>query len=91
MEEMRHNIARIQRVTDVSRPTSIDRHRPASIDSRLPASIDNRLPASVDDNLPHSHMMKFQLDFHTRAEKDQLVEGIYRNSYENRSNFNQNS
>ncbi|KAF2594187.1 hypothetical protein F2Q70_00043046 [Brassica cretica] len=72
MEEMRHNIARIQRVTDVSRPTSIDRHRPASIDSRLPASIDNRLPASVDDNLPHSHMMKFQLDFHTRAEKDQL-------------------
>jgi len=78
MEAMRQNIARIQRATDVSRSTSIDRHRQASIDSRLHASIDNRLPASVDDNPPHSHTMKSQPDFHTREEIDKLVEGIYR-------------
>ncbi|KAF3523364.1 hypothetical protein F2Q69_00047204 [Brassica cretica] len=42
------------------------------------ALIDNRLPASVDDNLPHSHMMKSQPDFHSRVEKDQLVEGVYK-------------
>ncbi|KAF3574624.1 hypothetical protein F2Q69_00058440 [Brassica cretica] len=77
-EEMRQDIARIQRATDVSRPTSIDRRRHASIDSRLPASIDNRLPASVDDNPPHSHTMRSQPDFHTREEIDQLVEEIYR-------------
>ncbi|KAF2613277.1 hypothetical protein F2Q70_00011605 [Brassica cretica] len=70
MEEMRKDIARIQRVTDVSRPTSIDSH--------LPASIDNRLPASVDDNPPHSHTMKSQPDFHIGEEIDQLVEGTYR-------------
>ena len=70
MEEMRQYIARIQRVTDVSRPTSIDRRRQASIDSHL--------PASVDDNLPHSHTMKSKPDFHTKEEIDQLVEGIYR-------------
>ncbi|KAF3593573.1 hypothetical protein DY000_02022836 [Brassica cretica] len=70
MEEMRQDIARIQRATDVSRPTWIDRRRQASID--------NRLPASVDDNPPHSHTMKSQPDFHTREEIDQLVEGIYK-------------
>ncbi|KAF3610782.1 hypothetical protein DY000_02048235 [Brassica cretica] len=70
MEEMRQDIARIQRATDVSWSTSIDRHRPASIDDRL--------PASVDENPPHSHTMKSQPDFHTREEIDQLVEGIYR-------------
>ncbi|KAF3591913.1 hypothetical protein DY000_02021958 [Brassica cretica] len=78
MEKMRQDIARIQRATNVSRPTSIDRHQQASIDSLLPASIDNLLPASVDNNLPHSHTMKSQPDYHTRAEIDQLVEGIYR-------------
>ncbi|KAF2552683.1 hypothetical protein F2Q68_00033745 [Brassica cretica] len=78
MEEMRQEIARIQRANDVSHSTSIDRHRQTSIDSRLHASIDNRLPASVDDNQPHSHTMKSQPDFHTRGEIDQLVEGIYR-------------
>ncbi|KAF2566504.1 hypothetical protein F2Q68_00025374 [Brassica cretica] len=66
MEEMRQDIARIQRATDVSRSTSIDRHRLPSINSRLHASIDNHLPASVDDNPPHSHTMKSQPDFHTR-------------------------
>ncbi|KAF3603548.1 hypothetical protein F2Q69_00035498 [Brassica cretica] len=68
MEEMRQDIARIQRATDISRHTSIDSH--------LPASSDNRLPASIDDNPPHSHTMKSQPDFHTREEIDQLVEGI---------------
>ncbi|KAF3596511.1 hypothetical protein DY000_02020858 [Brassica cretica] len=58
MEEMKQDIARIQRATDVARPTSIDRHQRASIDSLQPASIDNRLPALVDDNPPHSHTMK---------------------------------
>ncbi|KAF3488428.1 hypothetical protein F2Q69_00052517 [Brassica cretica] len=72
MEDMRQDIARIQRANDVSRSISIDRHRQASVDSRLHASIDNRLPASVDDNPPHSHTMKSQPDFHTRGEKDQL-------------------
>ncbi|KAF2550087.1 hypothetical protein F2Q68_00033784 [Brassica cretica] len=78
MEEMRQDIARIQRANDMSRSISIDRHRQASVDSRLHASIDNRLPASVDDNPPHSHTMKSQPDFHTMGEIDQLVEGIYR-------------
>ncbi|KAF3560142.1 hypothetical protein F2Q69_00012618 [Brassica cretica] len=78
MEDMTQDIARIQRSTDVSRFTSIDRHRQASIDSRLHASIDNRVPASVDDNPPHSHTMKSQPNFHTRGEIDQLIEGIYR-------------
>ncbi|KAF3588027.1 hypothetical protein F2Q69_00029296 [Brassica cretica] len=35
MEEMRQDITRIQRETDVSHPTSIDRRRKASIDSRF--------------------------------------------------------
>ena len=78
MEEMRQDIARIQRATDVSRPTSIDRHLPSSINRRRQASIDSHLPASVDDNLPHSHTMKSKPDFHTKEEIDQLVEGIYR-------------
>ncbi|KAF3505877.1 hypothetical protein F2Q69_00007084 [Brassica cretica] len=77
MEEMRQDIARIQRATDVSRSTSIDRHRQASIDSRLHASIDNRLPASVDDNPLHSHTMKSQPDFHTRKETDRRCDDIY--------------
>ncbi|KAF3556234.1 hypothetical protein F2Q69_00011658 [Brassica cretica] len=87
MEEMRQDIAIIQRANDVSHSILIDRHRQASIDShlhastdnRLPALVDdNRLPASVDDNPPHSHTLKFQPDFHTRGEIDQLVEVIYR-------------
>ncbi|KAG5410954.1 hypothetical protein IGI04_007273, partial [Brassica rapa subsp. trilocularis] len=78
MEEMRQDIARIQREIGVSRPTSIDIYRQASIDSRLHASIDNRLPTLVDDNPPHSHTMKSKPDFHTREEIDQLVEGINR-------------
>ncbi|KAF3570230.1 hypothetical protein F2Q69_00058710 [Brassica cretica] len=80
MEEMKQDISRIQHATDVTRPTSIDRHQRASIDidSLLPASIDNCKPESVDDNLPHPHSMKSQPDLHTREEIDQLVEGIYR-------------
>ncbi|KAF2532606.1 hypothetical protein F2Q70_00030439 [Brassica cretica] len=78
IEEMRQDITRIQRATDVSRPTSIDRHLPSSINRRRQGSIDTHLPASVDDNPPHSHTMKSKPDFHTREEIDQLVEGIYR-------------
>ncbi|KAF3485216.1 hypothetical protein F2Q69_00052135 [Brassica cretica] len=70
MEEMKQDIARIQRATDVARPTSID--------SCLHTWIDNHIPASVDDNPPHPHSIKSQPDFHTRAEIDQIVEGIYR-------------
>ncbi|KAF2579003.1 hypothetical protein F2Q68_00004518 [Brassica cretica] len=77
MEEMRQDIARIQRATDVSRPTSIDSRRQASIDSQFQASIDNRFQASVDNNPPHLHTMKSKPYFHTRGEIDQLVEGIY--------------
>ncbi|KAF3493831.1 hypothetical protein DY000_02053528 [Brassica cretica] len=72
MEEMKQDIARIQRATDVARPTSIDRHQRASIDSILPTSIDNRKPASVDDNLPHPYSMKSQPDLHTREEIDHI-------------------
>ncbi|KAF3511932.1 hypothetical protein F2Q69_00005777 [Brassica cretica] len=78
MEDMKQDIARIQRATHFARPTSIDRHQRASIDSVLPASIDNRIPTSVEDNLPHPHSMKSQPDLHTREEIDQLVKGIYR-------------
>ncbi|KAF3576854.1 hypothetical protein DY000_02030905 [Brassica cretica] len=78
MEEMKQDIARIQSTTDVARPTSIDNHLHTSIDSRLGTSIDNRIPASVDTNPPHPHSIKSQPDFHTRAEIDQIVEGIYR-------------
>ncbi|KAF3541685.1 hypothetical protein F2Q69_00021941 [Brassica cretica] len=70
MEEMKQDIAIIQRATDFARPTSIDKC--------LHTSIDNHIPASVDDNPPHPHLIKSQPDFHTRAEIDQIVEGIYR-------------
>ena len=49
MEEMRQDIARIQRATDVCCSTSIDRHRQTSIDNRLHASIDIHRHTSVDD------------------------------------------
>ena len=78
MEEMKQGIARIQRATDVARPTLIGRHQRASIDCLLPASIDNRKPALVDDNLPNPHSIKSQPDLHIREEIDQLVEWIYR-------------
>ncbi|KAF3561272.1 hypothetical protein DY000_02016615 [Brassica cretica] len=78
MEEMKQDIARIQRATDIAPPTSINKGQHPSTDSRLHTSIDNRIPASIDDNPPHPHSMKSQPDFHTRAEIDQLVEGIYR-------------
>ncbi|KAF3510327.1 hypothetical protein F2Q69_00006315 [Brassica cretica] len=78
MEEMRQDIAKIQRATDASRHTSIDRRQHASIDSLLPTSIDRRLPASVDSSPPHSPPRKSQQDFHTREEIDQLVAEIYR-------------
>ena len=78
MEEMKQDIARIQSATDVARPTSIDNRLHTSIDSRLHTSIDNHIPASVDDNPPHPHSIKSQPDFHTRAEIDHIVEGIYR-------------
>ena len=78
MEEMKQDIARIQRATDIARPTSIDNRLRTSIDSRLRTSIDNHIPTSVDDNPPHPHSIKSQPDFYTRAEIDQIVEGIYR-------------
>ncbi|KAF3565459.1 hypothetical protein DY000_02015983 [Brassica cretica] len=78
MEEMRQDIAKIQKATDASRHASIDRRHHASIDNRLPTSIDQRLPASVDNNPPHSPPMKSPQDFHTREVIDQLVEEIYR-------------
>ncbi|KAF3552630.1 hypothetical protein DY000_02007634 [Brassica cretica] len=70
MEEMKQDISRIQSATDVARPTLIDNH--------LHTSVDNRISASVDANPPHPHSIKSQPDFHTRAEIDQIVEGIYR-------------
>ncbi|KAF3607759.1 hypothetical protein DY000_02048856 [Brassica cretica] len=78
MEEMKQDIARIQRATDVARPTSIDNRLHTSIDNRLHTSIDNHIPASVDDNPPHPHSIKSPPDFHTRGEIDQIVEGIYK-------------
>ncbi|KAF2550047.1 hypothetical protein F2Q68_00034856 [Brassica cretica] len=74
---MKQDIAKIQSATDVARPTSIDSRLHTSIDSRLRTSIDNSIPASVDDNPPHPHSIKSQPDFHTRAEIDRIVEGIY--------------
>ncbi|KAF2569271.1 hypothetical protein F2Q68_00024486 [Brassica cretica] len=62
MEEMRQDIAKIQHAVDRHRPTSIDRHH----------------SVPIDDNPKNSHSMKSQPDFHTIAEIDQLVEGIYR-------------
>ena len=54
MEEMRQDIARIQRATEVSRSTSTDIHRHASIDSRLHAqpltSIGRRQPSTLTYN-----------------------------------------
>ncbi|WZZ64898.1 hypothetical protein YC2023_076268 [Brassica napus] len=86
MEEMKQDMARIQNATDVARPPSIDRRHSQSIDSRQSPSIDkhhhtlidNRFAASIDINLPCPHTMKSQLNFHTREEIDQLVEGIYK-------------
>ncbi|KAF2591283.1 hypothetical protein F2Q70_00038660 [Brassica cretica] len=49
---------------------AVDRHRPTSIDRH------HSVP--IDDNPKNSHSMKSQPDFHTIAEIDQLVEGIYR-------------
>ncbi|KAF3505956.1 hypothetical protein F2Q69_00009718 [Brassica cretica] len=64
MEEMRQDIARIQkqRAAEATAPASIDRH----------------LPSSIDDNPPHSNPMTSQPHSYTRAEIDQLVEEIYR-------------
>ncbi|KAF3547638.1 hypothetical protein DY000_02009288 [Brassica cretica] len=76
MEEMKQDITRIQRATDVARPTSINNRLHTSIDSRLQTSIDNHIPASIDDNPPHPHSIKSQPDFHTRAEIDQIIEAI---------------
>ncbi|KAF3570783.1 hypothetical protein F2Q69_00059814 [Brassica cretica] len=78
IEEMKQDIARIQSATDVTRLTSINNRLHTSIDSRLHTSIDNHIPASVDDNQPHPHSIKSPPDFHTRAEIDQIVEGIYK-------------
>ncbi|WZZ87432.1 hypothetical protein YC2023_116011 [Brassica napus] len=78
MEEMKQDIARIHHATGVARPSSIDRRQHTSIDKHHHTSIDNRMPASVDDNPPRPHTMKSQQNFYTRAEIDQLVEGIYR-------------
>ncbi|KAF2588630.1 hypothetical protein F2Q70_00038885 [Brassica cretica] len=78
MEEMKQDITIIQNAIDVARPTSINNHFHTSINSRLRTSIDNRIPASVDGNPPHPHSIKSQPDFHTSAEIDQIVEGIYR-------------
>ena len=74
MEEIKHDIARIQNATDTARPPSIDGRQPQSIDSRrLPSidrhhhtSIENCLTESIDTNPPHPHTMKSQPDFHTR-------------------------
>ncbi|KAF2593620.1 hypothetical protein F2Q70_00043224 [Brassica cretica] len=53
MEEMRQDIARIQT------------QRPA--EETAPASIDSHHTTSIYDDPQHSHPMKFQPDFHTRA------------------------
>ncbi|KAF3511184.1 hypothetical protein F2Q69_00008795 [Brassica cretica] len=37
-----------------------------------------RIQPSIDDNPPHPHSIKSQPDFHTKAEIDRIVEGIYR-------------
>ncbi|KAF3559904.1 hypothetical protein F2Q69_00014020 [Brassica cretica] len=48
------------------------------IDYRQSPSLARRHHTSIDTNPPHSHTKKSQLNFHTREELDQLVEGIYR-------------
>ncbi|KAF3582682.1 hypothetical protein DY000_02031588 [Brassica cretica] len=62
MEEMRQDIAKIQRAADKHRSPSIDRHHSESIDRNN--------PTSIDDDPKNSHPMKSQPDFHTRAEID---------------------
>ncbi|KAF3585362.1 hypothetical protein F2Q69_00030585 [Brassica cretica] len=53
MEDMRQDIAKIQthRAAEANTPTSINRHH----------------STSIDDDPQHSHSMKCQPDFHTRA------------------------
>ncbi|KAF3555025.1 hypothetical protein F2Q69_00014018 [Brassica cretica] len=59
--------------------TSIDRQKTTPIDrNRQSPSLARRHHTSIDTNPPHSHTKKSQLNFHTREELDQLVEGIYR-------------
>ena len=64
MEEMGQDIAKIQtqRAAEATEPGSIDKHH----------------STSIDDDLIQSNPMKSQPDSYTRAEIDQLVEGIYR-------------
>ncbi|KAF3525905.1 hypothetical protein F2Q69_00047423 [Brassica cretica] len=64
MEEMRQDIAKIQtqHAAKATAPVSIDRHH----------------STSIDDDLTHSNPMKSQPDSYTRAENDELVEGIYK-------------
>ncbi|KAF3512114.1 hypothetical protein F2Q69_00007093 [Brassica cretica] len=64
MEEMRQDLARIQ--------------KQCAAEATAPASIDIHLSTSIDDDLTHSNLMKSQPDSYTRAEIDQLVEDIYR-------------
>ncbi|KAF2561611.1 hypothetical protein F2Q70_00016878 [Brassica cretica] len=78
MEEMKQDLARIQNATDTVRPQSIDIRQSPTLDIHHHASIDSRLAASIDTSLPRPNTMKFQPDFHTRKEINQLVEGIYR-------------
>ncbi|KAF3584388.1 hypothetical protein F2Q69_00030712 [Brassica cretica] len=53
---------------DEARHSHIQTQR--AVEATAPASIDRNHSTSVDDNLPHSHPMKSQPDFHTRAEID---------------------
>ncbi|KAF2572547.1 hypothetical protein F2Q70_00002962 [Brassica cretica] len=64
MEEMRQDIAKIQiqRAAEATAPASIDRHH----------------QKPINDDPQHSHPMKSQPDSYTRADIDQLVEGIYK-------------
>ncbi|KAF3530940.1 hypothetical protein DY000_02037463 [Brassica cretica] len=78
LEEMKQDIAIIQNATDTVRPQSIDIRQSPSLDIHHHASIESRLAASIDTSPPRPNTIKSQLDFHTREEIDQLVEGIYR-------------
>ncbi|KAF3604724.1 hypothetical protein F2Q69_00033512 [Brassica cretica] len=78
MEEMKQDIDRIQNATGTVRPQSIDIRQSPSLDIHHHASIDSRLAAPIDTSPPRPNTIKSQLDFHTREEIDQLVEGIYR-------------
>ena len=64
MEEMRQDIAKIQ--------------TQRAAEATAPASIDRNHSTSIDDDLMHSNPMKSQLDSYTKAEINQLVEGLYR-------------